>query len=538
MPAETGPARTSDRSRTWSMLFRVFELARDPYKIFIAIVAVIVLTIGWSILGIFGPDGNLHGRWPANADRGPNPFLVATSPERGSLLFSWELWFGSPRQDAPLQVEPFRQFYQPVLDLVRYSPIGAGWRNWWYSMLGVILTLVVWGLAAGAITRIAALQLARNERIGLGESLGYARRKLFDYIIGPAIPLIVFALLAVLNALGTMICTIIPWLGSVITALLLPLPILAGLVMAVMLVAFIGWPLFYATISAEGSDSFDAMSRTLAYITQGAWSYIKYTIAAFVFSVVIVFLVVLLASGSIYIVRWSMGLAPGLSWHDTGDPIGSSFVLSPRSYQWRDLLVSRDHPMIRIHESLNTQLLKPGKLEAFKKGLVEKKPLAELLDAEVLKNAGLADNPPQSSELSTLVEYYGNKEASDLAKPQAKFDFLWSFMNAGQKLAAFITAFWTHGLFLVLVGFAYCLFWCSGTIIYFLLRKEVDDTEMDEVYIEDERDFTPPPLASSVAPVAPPPALPTSPVQAPPTVPPVTNSGSAVPPPPSTPAAG
>ena len=62
------------------------------------------------------------------------------------------------------------------------------------------------------------MQLARNERLGLGEALGYARRKLFDYIIGPAIPLIVFALLAFLNALGTFILTIFPYLGSVLTA--------------------------------------------------------------------------------------------------------------------------------------------------------------------------------------------------------------------------------------------------------------------------------------------------------------------------------
>jgi hypothetical protein len=532
MPAETG-LRTSDRPRTWSMLFRVFELARDPYKIFIAIMAVIVLTIGWSILGVIAEDA-VHGRWPANADRGPNPFLVVTSPDRGSLLFTWEQWFGSSKQDAPLQMEPFRQFYQPVLDLVRYSPFGTGWRNWWYALLGVIFTLLVWGLAAGAITRIAAMQLARNERVGLGEAYGYARRKLFDYIIGPAIPLIVFAGLAFLNALGTMICTIIPWLGSIITAILLPLPILAGVAMAVMLVAFVGWPLFYATISTEGSDSFDAMSRTLAYITQGAWSYIKYTFAAFVFSVVIVFLVVLLASGSMYLVRWSMGLAPALSWHDTGDPVGSSFVLAPRSYQWRDLLVGRDHPMIRIHQKLNSQLLMPGKLDAFKKDLAEKKTQPDLVVAELFKNAGISDKPPQGGELQTFIDYYSAASVEQLAQPQAKFDFLWKYMNGGQKLAAFITAFWTHGLFLVLVGFAYSLFWCSGTIIYFILRKEVDDTETDEVYIEDERDFNPPPLASSVAPVAPPPVLPTPvapPTSSTPPVPPPTSGGGTVLPP-------
>ena len=73
--AETGvpPMTSTQPSRTWTMLFRVFELARDPYKIIIAIGAVIALSIGWWILGaIFQPAHHRHGGWPANADRGPN----------------------------------------------------------------------------------------------------------------------------------------------------------------------------------------------------------------------------------------------------------------------------------------------------------------------------------------------------------------------------------------------------------------------------------------------------------------------------------
>lgn len=527
MPAETAVALTSEphRSRTWTMLFRLFELARDPYKIIIAIGAVIVLTLGWAILGwIFGINENHHGVWPANADRGPNPFLVAINPAERSQLFSWSLWFGQGDQDPPLQVEPFRQFYQPVIDLVHYSPIGPKWRNWWYSMLGVVWTLIVWGLSAGAITRIAAMQLARNERLGLVESLGYARRKLFDYIIGPAIPLIVFALLAFLNALGTFLLTIFPYLGSVLTALLLPLPILSGLIMVVMLVAFVGWPLFYATISVEGSDSFDALSRTLAYITQGAWSYVKYTLVSIIFSVVIVFIVVLLSSGSIYLVRWSMGLAPGLSWQDTGDPVGSSFTLAPKSYQWRDLLVGKNHPMVRIHNTLNEQLLQPGKLKTFQEGLAAKKPITELLDKEILNRTGFGERPPQGSELTAIENFYAGKTVAELQAHQSQFDFVWANMNWGQKLAAFICGFWTHLLFLGLVGFAYALFWCSGTIIYFLLRKQIDETEFDDVYIEDEKDFNPPPMVSTTSPVAssssapsaPPPALPSAPTPPPP----------------------
>ena len=38
----------------------------------------------------------------------------------------------------------------------------------------------------------------------------------------------------------------------------------------------------------------------------------------------------------------------------------------------------------------------------------------------------------------------------------------------------------------VATGFGYSLFWCLATAIYLLLRQDVDQTEFDEVYVENE----------------------------------------------------
>lgn len=46
-------------------------------------------------------------------------------------------------------------------------------------------------------------------------------------------------------------------------------------------------------------------------------------------------------------------------------------------------------------------------------------------------------------------------------------------------------------------AFIYGLFWCMASAVYLLLRKEVDETEMDEIYIVDEkRTYELPPLKS------------------------------------------
>jgi hypothetical protein len=73
-----------------------------------------------------------------------------------------------------------------------------------------------------------------------------------------------------------------------------------------------------------------------------------------------------------------------------------------------------------------------------------------------------------------------------------------------------LVAFWLYLVFLMMIGFGYSYFWSMSTIIYLLMRRKVDDTDIDEVYLEEEEE------ESYTAPVAP-------------------SSGSAPPPPSGTP---
>jgi hypothetical protein len=64
----------------------------------------------------------------------------------------------------------------------------------------------------------------------------------------------------------------------------------------------------------------------------------------------------------------------------------------------------------------------------------------------------------------------------------------------------FCIAVWLGLLFLMIVGFGYSYFWTASTIIYLMMRRKVDDTELDEVYLEEEEpdeSYTPPAAPSS-----------------------------------------
>jgi hypothetical protein len=62
-------------------------------------------------------------------------------------------------------------------------------------------------------------------------------------------------------------------------------------------------------------------------------------------------------------------------------------------------------------------------------------------------------------------------------------------------------ALWLGLIFLMVVGFGYSYFWSASTIMYLMMRRKVDDTELDEVYLEEEE-----PEESYSAPTGPAPA--------------------------------
>ena len=67
----------------------------------------------------------------------------------------------------------------------------------------------------------------------------------------------------------------------------------------------------------------------------------------------------------------------------------------------------------------------------------------------------------------------------------------WLTLRWDQKLAAFFLAFWVYMVVGMLGAFVISFYFSANTIIYYLLRSEVDATESDDVYVEQsDEDFT------------------------------------------------
>jgi hypothetical protein len=74
-----------------------------------------------------------------------------------------------------------------------------------------------------------------------------------------------------------------------------------------------------------------------------------------------------------------------------------------------------------------------------------------------------------------------------------------------EKIGAGMASFWLVLFFMLVVGFSYSYFWSASTMIYLLMRKKIDEIEMDELYVEEP---LPPSLPAAPAPTSTPPAAP------------------------------
>jgi hypothetical protein len=399
---------------------------------------------------------------PFYEDRGANPFLlvigreVRVDDEGNKHLVPWERgqfleWLTT--KQAPVLLEPLIKMLRPVVYLLNPN---AGTVGKIYFLLVMICTIAIWGVIGGAITRIAAVQVTRQEKIGIREALSFALKRYLSYISAPMVPLIIVLALTIIMILFGLL-QMIPVLGDLLDIFWIVM-IVFGTIIAGLLLGLVGWPLMSATISTEGTDSWEAVSRSFSYVFGAPWHYIFYSAVALVYGAVLVFFVWFMGSAAVYFAKWGVQQTPGIKWADRDPSYLGAYA--PISFEWRSML-----------------------LEGAKGG-----------DQLIVDDQGRINN-----------------HAYEVFNGETNYDGP-NRLKWWNKIAAFFVMLWLWLFFLLILGFGYSYFWSSGTIIYLLMRRKVDDTEMDEVYLEEEEQESPY-SAGSVLPDAKPATAGTAPQQ-------------------------
>ncbi len=286
----------------WLLIFRSFRVATSMPVLLLASLGTLLTPIGWNMANqLFGPSAS------------PRPVIMALPAVDFPLLDLRQLpdmhlgqFVDHSLRTSVLGV--YGVFVQPFAELVNakltFSQFARGtFVGFW--------NLLVWGLFGGAITRIAVVQLGREERVGLVESLRFSLRHLGWNFAAPIFPLA-----------GVFICTL-PIallgfamrfdLGVAVVGLIWLLVLLGGAAIVVLVLGLaFGWPLMWPAISAEESgDAFEAFSRSYAFTLNRPLNYLFYAVLVIVYGLLCWLLVWALATGTINAAYWAASWGAG-----------------------------------------------------------------------------------------------------------------------------------------------------------------------------------------------------------------------------------
>ena len=149
-----------------------------------------------------------------------------------------------------------------------------------YYIIFIVIKLAVISIAGGAICRSAALQFARGEKPGLTESVRFSSKKFKNFFAAPLVPVAIIIVLGLLIFLLGLIGNI-PAIGELIVAIFLPVVLIIGTFITIIAIgAVAGFNLMFPAVAYDGSDSFDAISRSYSYVYARPWRMGFYTAIA------------------------------------------------------------------------------------------------------------------------------------------------------------------------------------------------------------------------------------------------------------------
>lgn len=301
----------------WLLLVRAVGIAMRVRLLVLASLAVLLTIGGWGLLA-----------WAfSGADHEP-PLMDAEIFYESS---PWQKYLLPPHPDPLRGLRPLalkeEVFSPPQMGRFPDSPLHAGWWelsapfrqlfDWQITFTGLAFLLLagiwvtaVWAFFGSAITRMAAMQVAREQQIGWRAAIGHASSKWTACFTAPWLPLIGVLLVTIPTALIGLLLRLD--VGALLVAIIWPVLLVGGLLMAIFLLGlFFGWPLLWAAVSTESSDSFDALSRAYSYVYQRPYHYLFYAAVATFLGVLGGLLVHYFASAVLHLALWALSWGCG-----------------------------------------------------------------------------------------------------------------------------------------------------------------------------------------------------------------------------------
>ncbi|MEE8458255.1 MAG: hypothetical protein V3S08_00195, partial [Phycisphaerales bacterium] len=191
----------------------------------------------------------------------------------------------------------FGDFFGGLGDLLVWTPVGA-WRNdpLFVGVFGFFF-IVVMAVGGGALSRMAAVEIATGEKLRLREAIDFALSNWQRLLGSLVLPLLIAAVLSVLLLVGGFFL-MLPWL-DVIGGLLYGVALLMGFGVVFLLAGYAGgFSLLVPAVASENCDAADAQQRAYAYVISHPLHLLGYGFVALIGLAVGYYMANLLAVGA------------------------------------------------------------------------------------------------------------------------------------------------------------------------------------------------------------------------------------------------
>ena len=276
-------------------IFQTFRMAIQPSKLIIAFLAIAIICLaGWimdfskTVVGSSDGDTELQVYLgdPSQLEQFIEENKELKDERRGVFSTLWQFastrFHGTVNSLLVLDIRGVKaniiKYFRGVKWALRYHPL--------YCIIFGLIKLAVISVAGGAICRIAALQFARGEKPGLGEALRFSTKRFMSFFTAPLAPVGIIIFISVFIYLLGLIGNI-PRAGELIMGICTLLALIAGAVIAIVLIGTAaGFNLMFPAVAYDGSDCFDAISRSFSYIYSKPWRMGFYTAMAAIYGTI------------------------------------------------------------------------------------------------------------------------------------------------------------------------------------------------------------------------------------------------------------
>ncbi len=173
-----------------------------------------------------------------------------------------------------------------IRDLVIVLP---GWMYHTHRVFSIffgIILLALFSILGGTIARLAALDATDSSHVSVMVAMRFVLRRYLWFILTPVFPALLAGFCALLLAGGGLVFFNLPVL-DMLGGFLFAVALFLGFSMAMLLVlTMAGHPMFYPALVVEGTDSFDAVSRSFGYLVGRPWHWLFYSLLSLVYGAI------------------------------------------------------------------------------------------------------------------------------------------------------------------------------------------------------------------------------------------------------------